>query len=92
MHGNSIAGDGDGYTRFPIVLLNAHNLSPALEANGMVRMEVLEYQGKLDRISGRKRPLRHDEHPAVTDVTGDARLVFQFHEQLDPKALRPTPV
>jgi hypothetical protein len=52
--GHAIPSDGDGYTRFPIVLLNAYNLSPALEANGVVRMEVLEYQGKLDRISGGK--------------------------------------
>jgi hypothetical protein len=87
-----VGGDGDGDPRVAIDLLHAHHLSPAMEANGVVRMQVFEDQGTLEGIPRGKHLLRDKEHPADTDVTGEPRPVSEFHAELDPKALRPTPV
>ncbi len=89
---HAIRGDGDGDTRFPIDRLHAHHLSAAVEANGVVRVQVGEDQGTLDRITGGKRLLRHKEDPAGTDVTGDAGPTIPFYKELDPMAWRATPV
>jgi hypothetical protein len=87
-----IGPDGDGDPCVAIGLLHAHHLSPAVEANGVVRTQVFKDQGTLEGISRPKHLGRDEEHPADTDVTGDARPVSEFHQELDPKALRPTPV
>jgi hypothetical protein len=87
-----VGGDGDGDPRVAIDPLHAHHLSPAVEANGVVRTQVFEDQDTLEGIPGGKHLLRDKEHPSDTDVTGEARPVSEFHAELDPKTLRPTPV
>jgi hypothetical protein len=87
-----IGGDGDGDPRAAIGLLHTHHPSPAAEANGVVRTQVFKDQDTFEGIPGPQHLWRDEKHPADTDVTGDACPVSEFHKELDPKALGPTPV
>jgi len=86
-----IPRDGDGHTHLAFSLLDVHNLSPAPEANRLVRIHILKHQGQLDWRTRGKQAIGYEEHMADTDFSGNARLVIQFHEQLNPKALHLRP-
>jgi hypothetical protein len=53
--------------------LNAHHLAPALEAHRPARIDVFQYEGKLDDLPKGKGAVRLKEHSRNTEVTRDAR-------------------
>ena len=80
--------DGDDHTHFAIALLSVHNLSSAAETNWVVWLHIFKHQGELDWLASGEEVIGEEEHTADAEFSGDARVAIQFHEHLNPKALR----
>ncbi len=81
-----IRGEANGDAHLALVPFDPDDLSLALGTQRTVRVRVFQHERKTDCDTYRERRVRLEEYTGGTNVTGEARSLFQFYGNCGPIA------